>query len=188
MCKLEIKPHHSFNMSTSRLEKSLDEIIAENGPPNRSRPRRPRPEKSLHRRSHPHPHRDTLSSVQVANLSDDISEQELSDLFEKIGPVLFVKMDYTTSGRSTGVAYVKYENSHDARDAVDFFDGKKAAGEVINVRLAPVPSRRYQGNRGSDIPTKPRNSTTNHTSSRRPPKKTSEELDAELDAYMKGTN
>lgn len=125
--------------------------------------------------------RDHVSSVQITNLSYEISRDELGDLFAEIGPVRAVKMEYNRAGRPTGVAYVKYESYSDARNAVEAFDGKTAAGEPITVQIRPIPSSRTRGDTSS--------TSDRVRESGRPPapaKKTAEELDAELDAYMNG--
>lgn len=49
-------------------------------------------------------------------------------LFSKIGPVLKVELVYDRAGRSEGTAFVIYESSSDAREAVREFDGANAKG------------------------------------------------------------
>lgn len=50
-------------------------------------------------------------------------------MFNRIGPVEKLSLQYDRSGRSEGVAYVTYERASDAREAIKEFDGANAAGK-----------------------------------------------------------
>ncbi|TVY53508.1 THO complex subunit 4A [Lachnellula suecica] len=78
------------------------------------------------------------AKLRVENLHYELTEEDLDDLFNRIGPVMKLDLLYDRSGRSDGVAYVTYESSHDAKKAIREFDGANAKGQPI--RLVAVPS------------------------------------------------
>ncbi|SPO24872.1 uncharacterized protein UTRI_01377_B [Ustilago trichophora] len=69
----------------------------------------------------------------IENLHYDVSEQDLKQLFESIGPVTKSFIKYDRSDRSTGRAVVVYENPNHALQAKNEFDGAKAKGQVISI-------------------------------------------------------
>lgn len=236
------------------MDKSLDEIIAGNGPPRRrgggggprrgrgggpprdrigkdsrdSRDRRgppprdvredrrytrsrsrsisPPPRETRERRDHGRerrPPQNRGTTIMISNLYYGLNEDDLEDLFGKVGPITSVKIQYDKSGRSEGYAWVTFEQHDHAMEAVGRFDGKKAAGQVITINLARGfgfqgirdferrlegsgrggSSTRGRGGRGRGRGRGGRGASDNSGGSRRP-KKSAEELDAELDAYM----
>lgn len=98
-------------------------------------------------------------------------------------------LEYARDGRNSGVAYAGYKNSEDNIAAVNKFDGRKAIGQVIDVELikplvigSARPSsdgrstgRRPAGRRDDEEPRERRAPK---------PKKTAQDLDKELEAYM----
>lgn len=56
----------------------------------------------------------------------------------RIGPVAQVRMLYDRMDRSTGTAFVTYEDSRDARDAMREYDGANANGQPIKLTLVPT--------------------------------------------------
>ncbi|CZT09831.1 related to RNA and export factor binding protein [Rhynchosporium graminicola] len=86
------------------------------------------------------------SKLRVENLHYDLTEEDLEDLFNRIGPVLKLSLTYDRAGRSEGVAYVTYESAQDAKAAVREFDGANAKGQPI--RLISIPSGPAVGRRG----------------------------------------
>lgn len=69
----------------------------------------------------------------IENLHYDVSESDLKNLFESIGPVTKAYIRYDRSDRSTGVAVVVYDNPNHALQAKAQFDGAKAKGQVISI-------------------------------------------------------
>ncbi|GMM34838.1 hypothetical protein DASC09_021630 [Saccharomycopsis crataegensis] len=120
--------------------------------------------------------------VKIENLSDALTEHDISDLFSRIGEVNFCRIEFDTRGRSQGVGYVGYVNPSDCASAIEQFDGKKAVGNIISVTngipLADRIGLGVGGNRG-------RGSRRGDRERRepKPPKPTLEDLDAELDNY-----
>ncbi|KAK4623969.1 hypothetical protein CLAFUW4_06135 [Fulvia fulva] len=80
-------------------------------------------------------HRGT--KIRVDNLHYELTEEDLRDLFERIGPTTSVRLLYDRADRSLGTAYVIYEDPRDARAAVDDFDGQMANGQPIRLQLMP---------------------------------------------------
>ncbi|KAH8657448.1 hypothetical protein BGZ60DRAFT_383410 [Tricladium varicosporioides] len=138
-------------------------------------------------------------------LDEIVSERH--DLFNRIGPVLKLSLVYDRAGRSEGIAYVTYDSPSDAKRAIREFDGANAKG-MANLRIGPPPSNvdRYVPGRG-DRGDRSRSPRPRQRDGRRPgarrergdrrggrggserlardgrPKKTQEELDAEMEDY-----
>ncbi|OAA73123.1 RNA binding domain protein [Cordyceps fumosorosea ARSEF 2679] len=79
------------------------------------------------------------TKIKVDNLHYDLTEEDLGELFRRIGNVIRLQLRFDRAGRSEGVAFVTYEHKDDAEEAVKQFDGANANGQPI--RLALVPSR-----------------------------------------------
>ncbi|KAH8603048.1 hypothetical protein B0O99DRAFT_588098 [Bisporella sp. PMI_857] len=78
------------------------------------------------------------AKLRVENLHYDLTEDDLDDLFNRIGPVLKTALTYDRAGRSEGVAYITYEHAEDAKKAIRDFDGANAKGQPI--RVISIPS------------------------------------------------
>ncbi|KFY26363.1 hypothetical protein V493_04133 [Pseudogymnoascus sp. VKM F-4281 (FW-2241)] len=87
------------------------------------------------------------SKLRVDNVHYDLTESDLDDLFNRIGPVAKLELVYDRAGRSEGIAYVTYESARDASAAVREYDGANANGQPI--RLVAVPSGPGGGGGGS---------------------------------------
>ncbi|KAH3670425.1 hypothetical protein OGAPHI_000940 [Ogataea philodendri] len=184
----------------SLLEQSLDDIInsGDSGPrkPQNRAPRRPSRGVSKHnarpgkpRRPHrPQPlprskEAEELSGgrpyLRISNLHPELTEKDLSGLFSSVGDLLFTKIEYNTRGESTGVAFIGFHNPADCEFAIDRFDGRRAAGQVISVENAiPLSQRISISKRGKKAG--PRERAPKQS------RKSVEELDAELNSYMGG--
>ncbi|WEW55915.1 hypothetical protein PRK78_001350 [Emydomyces testavorans] len=85
------------------------------------------------------------AKLRVNNLHYDITENDLEDLFTRIGPILSLSLLYDRAGRSEGIAFVTYKRLVDAQTAIREFDGANAKGQPIRVTLiqssATVPRR-----------------------------------------------
>ncbi|KAG5362234.1 THO complex subunit 4B [Yarrowia sp. C11] len=148
----------------------------------------------------------------IKNLHYDLTENDLYDLFNKVGRVDDVEIHYDRAGRSLGDATVVFSQPEDAQDAIAKFDGKRAAGLKIEVKidhrrdpghdlserfgprdrsLSPGRDRPYGGYREDRPPRRGRGGRGRGRREGPAPsgrivkeKKTVEELDAELDSYM----
>ncbi|KAF5134253.1 Aly/REF export factor 2 [Metarhizium anisopliae] len=127
------------------MDRGLDEIIAEkpdktiqrtNGPRNR---RGGRDTRRRDRNDYPRdgnlvvaPHLDVVANLQsgskirAENIHYDLTEEDLDELFARIGRVSKLNLRYDRAGRSEGVAYVTYEQREDAEEAIKQFDGANA--------------------------------------------------------------
>lgn len=65
----------------------------------------------------------------------DLTEEDIRELFLRIGPVANVELLYDRQDRSRGIAYVTMPDSRDARDALRDFDGANANGQPIRVTM-----------------------------------------------------
>ncbi|CAN6661146.1 hypothetical protein TRVA0_033S00430 [Trichomonascus vanleenenianus] len=185
------------------MDKSLDEIIAgkvsDRGHGGRvgkrharGRDRRDRRDRNDSERRKPRG-----STIMISNLFYSLNENDLEGLFGQVGPTKSIKIQYDRSGRSEGYAWVTFENSDDAHEAIRRFNGKPAAGQPITIVMAHgYFHERFKGNDFSQRLRRPRRDWDRGSN---PPKareerpktskrriKTAEELDAELDAYMTG--
>ncbi|KAF2395577.1 RNA-binding domain-containing protein [Trichodelitschia bisporula] len=97
------------------------------------------------RDSDPELRQQTGTKLRVDNLHYDLSEDELRELFSRIGRVSSVQLLYDRQDRSRGIAFVVYPNPEDAQDAIREFDGANAHGQPIRITLQNSP------------PVKPRN-------------------------------
>lgn len=196
------------NTKMSLLDKSLDEIIGESkssrdqlrngrhdnnrrGGSRRGVSKSFKSRRGGHRErdSHPPPNREIeeLSGgrpyLRISNLNYELTEQDIHQLFSQIGDVSFCRIEIDTQGNSKGIAYVGYVNADDNDAAIDKFDGRRAAGQVITVKDM---SRKKGPN-----PLLERISMGGKPKKLKKPvvkKKTAEELDAELDNYFQNTD
>ncbi|KHN96256.1 Nucleotide-binding, alpha-beta plait [Metarhizium album ARSEF 1941] len=79
------------------------------------------------------------SKIRVENIHYDLTEEDLDELFARIGRVSKLNLRYDRAGRSEGTAYVTYAQREDAEEAIRQFDGANANGQPI--RLTLLPSR-----------------------------------------------
>ncbi|CAH0049440.1 unnamed protein product, partial [Clonostachys solani] len=75
------------------------------------------------------------SKLRVENVHYDLTQDDLEELFKRIGPVTKLQLRYDRAGRSDGVAFVTYETKADAEQAIREFDGANANGQPIRLTL-----------------------------------------------------
>ncbi|KAF2103760.1 RNA-binding domain-containing protein [Rhizodiscina lignyota] len=75
------------------------------------------------------------AKIRVDNLHYDLTEDDLHELFTRIGPISSIQLLYDRQDRSRGIAFVTYVNVRDAEDAIDQFDGANAKGQPIKLQL-----------------------------------------------------
>ena len=88
-------------------------------------------------------------NIYCGNLSYDINEEELQQLFEEFGPVVRTNIikDRDT-GNPKGFGFVEMENQADGQKAIEDLDGTPVKGRDIRVNEArpradrPKPRRR----------------------------------------------
>ena len=76
-------------------------------------------------------------NIYVGNLTYEVSENDLRDLFGEHGTVTKVNviMDKMT-GKSKGFAFVEMENDSDGQTAIDELNGADLQGRNLKVNLA----------------------------------------------------
>ncbi len=86
------------------------------------------------------------SKLYVGNLSFNTSDNDLQDLFAKIGPVreATVMQDRET-GRSRGFAFVTMDSPADAQKAIEELHGKQVDGRELTVNEARPREERSGG-------------------------------------------
>ncbi|KAL3464002.1 hypothetical protein BJX64DRAFT_256050 [Aspergillus heterothallicus] len=80
--------------------------------------------------------------LRIENLHYDITENDLDELFRRIGSISNVSLVYDRAGRSEGVAYVTYNRYADAKAAIAEFDGANAKGQPIRISISSSAPRR----------------------------------------------
>ncbi|KAI9814335.1 MAG: hypothetical protein M1832_005915 [Thelocarpon impressellum] len=94
------------------------------------------------------------AKLRVDNLHYDLTQEDLEDLFNRIGPVSNVSIRYDRAGRSSGVAFVTYTSLTSAKSAIREFDGANANGQPIRLTLL-APSRQQQQRNPFDTARRP---------------------------------
>ncbi|EEB09132.1 THO complex subunit [Schizosaccharomyces japonicus yFS275] len=132
--------------------------------------------------------RDATSLVSVDNIHYEVSEEELKTVFDRVAPVKNVSMKFDRAGRSEGRCTIAFEKEEDAKLAVAELNGFMLRDRGLHVELLasrrPTLLDRIEGDRiPLPISTK-RSRRRTRVHSARPPK-TTEELDRELDEYLR---
>lgn len=84
----------------------------------------------------------------VGNLSYNITEDGIRDIFAPLGEVLSVKIiTDAATGRSKGFGFVEMANSEDADKAIASLNGTTVMDRAINVSEARPQTERGRGNR-----------------------------------------
>lgn len=81
------------------------------------------------------------SYIFVSNLGDEVTEEDLRELFGSIGPLKKCGLKYDRSGRSVGLADIVYENARDAKTAFEKYKNAKLDGRpmVLEMRVIDGP-------------------------------------------------
>ncbi|KAF4554805.1 RNA recognition motif-containing protein 12 [Elsinoe fawcettii] len=154
------------------------------------------------------------SKIIVSNLPDDVNEQQIKEYFSStVGQVRHVQMNYTKTGKSTGVATIIFAQSNSAAEAAKAYNGVKVDNrpmriEVIvdagSVAAPPAPKglkdritapKNAAAAKPKAAGAKPANGTPAAAGEKagrrqkkprnaRPKKKTAEELDADMADYF----
>lgn len=86
--------------------------------------------------------RDDTTTVRVSNLSDDVTDQDLRDLFRRFGTIqrVYLAKDRET-GLSRGFAFINFYERQDAQAAIDKLDGHGYDHLILSVSWA-APSEK----------------------------------------------
>jgi RNA recognition motif-containing protein len=86
----------------------------------------------------------------VCNLAFQTTEQDLRQLFAKVGTVLSVTVEIArNTGLSKGVGYVEMDKSEDAQKAISQLNGHSLNDRAIRVDWAPQFEDHDVGRQGS---------------------------------------
>ncbi len=101
------------------------------------------------------------TKIFVGNLSFQVNDFELTDLFKEYGDVVSAKVvtDRMT-GRSRGFGFVEMGAEDGAQKAIDAINGQEIKGRAINVSLAR--SQGDDNNRGSSFSDRPQRKSYNN--------------------------
>ncbi|KAF6257203.1 hypothetical protein COO60DRAFT_1525063 [Scenedesmus sp. NREL 46B-D3] len=83
------------------------------------------------------------NSVRVTNLSEDVTEGDLQELFRPFGPIsrVFLAVDRTT-GENRGFAFVNYHHKDDAERAIRTLNGYGYDNLILHVEWAAPRAER----------------------------------------------
>lgn len=78
-----------------------------------------------------------MKKLFVGSLPFSLTDEELRQVFEEIGPVVSAKVIFDrATGRSKGFGFVEMENDADADKALQMLNGKEVKGRPIVVNEA----------------------------------------------------
>ena len=76
-------------------------------------------------------------NIYVGNLSKDVDQENLKEVFEAFGQVNTIKIIIDReSGESKGFGFVDMPGKNDAEDAIKQLDGSELNGQVLKVSVA----------------------------------------------------
>ena len=88
-------------------------------------------------------------NIYVGNLSYDMNENDLEQLFAEHGPVVKVNIiQDRETGRSKGFGFVEMTNQADGEKAIEALDGNDSLGRSIKVNEARPREERPRGGGG----------------------------------------
>ena len=81
----------------------------------------------------------------VGNIANDVSEQELQDLFSTYGAVLSARVIKDKfSGQSRGFGFVEMENDETGNAAIEGLNGSELKGQSLRVNVARPPQETHR--------------------------------------------
>jgi RNA recognition motif-containing protein len=90
------------------------------------------------------------SNLYVGNLSFDVGEKELEELFASYGEVVSANViSDRQTGRSRGFGFVEMGQSDAAQKAIEDLDGKEFKGRNLTVNVAKPRNQNSRGGGGS---------------------------------------
>ncbi|KAI8380455.1 hypothetical protein EDC96DRAFT_561066 [Choanephora cucurbitarum] len=155
-----------------------------------------RPARTNNTRSNPKPAASRASnSLVVANLHFNVTEKDLYDLFGQVGPLKRAFLHIGPNGKSAGIADVVFQSSHDAERARNTYNNVELDGRPMRITVASLvsavatsaPSTRRSGPVRGGNNNNNRNSNGNRRNRNSRPKPSEEQLDADMDSYMGGS-
>lgn len=75
--------------------------------------------------------------IYVANISFNVTEQDIKNLFSEYGEIVSVKIITDTyTGQSKGFGFIEMETENDAKKAISALNGKTFVGKILTVAEA----------------------------------------------------
>jgi translation initiation factor 3 subunit G len=93
------------------------------------------------------PQRDDSTTVRVTNLSEDVHEADLQDLFAPIGRILRLFLAKDRQGASRGFAFITYQYREDAKKAIAKLNGHGFDHLILRVEWAAPRDEKPKGYR-----------------------------------------
>lgn len=81
------------------------------------------------------------SIINVENLHYNVTEKDLEELFSTVADVVSAKLVFDPSGRSTGVATIKYDSLDDAEKAVKKYNNVELDGQAMRIEIKEFAPR-----------------------------------------------
>jgi THO complex subunit 4 len=75
------------------------------------------------------------AKILVSNLDFDVNPDDVTEIFQRIGPVTSAEVNYDREGRSRGTAEVTFNNANHAKQAVEDYDGAEVDGRPMYLKL-----------------------------------------------------
>ena len=86
-------------------------------------------------------------NIYISNLSYDVNDNDLAELFEEYGQVSSAKVIMDRySGKSRGFGFVEMNDDEEAKKAIEALNQSEYDGKLINVNIAKPKVERSQGN------------------------------------------
>ncbi|KAJ3286414.1 hypothetical protein HK104_009048, partial [Borealophlyctis nickersoniae] len=143
--------------------------------------------------------------IVVSNLAKTVTDRDVQELFNHVGPVRSAQISFDATGKSKGIATVVFNRSGDAAVAVREYHNRTLDGRPMKIELvvkADAIDMALPTSNGRHSETSASNGRSSGGARRGAgrrrgggrgggprsaprPRKTPEELDAEMDAYMK---
>jgi THO complex subunit 4 len=139
-----------------------------------------RDRKSLNRRGR---NKDDGSKILISNLAYGVTSKDLKDLFKDIGPVKSAAINFLPNGKSKGNGQVIFVRTNDAKRAINKYNNVELDGRAMKIEMVLSSSAAFNALKSKNGVRGRANRMRRRRN--REPLKTQEELDAEMDTYMK---
>lgn len=96
------------------------------------------------RQSHLDEVRSQFTNVYVKNLPEDVTDEQLSELFGKYGPITSAVITRDNDGKSRGFGFVNFEDHEDAAKAVEALHESQFQGNELYVSRAQKKGEREE--------------------------------------------
>ncbi|KAL3888355.1 hypothetical protein ACJMK2_000725 [Sinanodonta woodiana] len=85
-----------------------------------------------------------FNNVYVKNLSDDVDDEDLHEIFKIFGRILSAKVLKTLEGKKRGCGFVSFMDPESARKALEEMNGKEVNGKILFAGYAQNKAEREQ--------------------------------------------